>query len=185
MRLAPAVLSAKPLADCTTAELKQVMEIARMHANRKFKPYLADDFASYVMEDLTKQQFLKYNLTWLWATFLRKELGNGKQQNKSGKVNKKGEAKRQARLYPVDIDKVAPLIKDEGTSPDESDPLNVVLSHFKDRERAILCLYVKWGFTYDEIGHAFGFSRTRAGQIVQALEDKIRIKKLVVPKNNS
>lgn len=169
MRTSPFVTKAKPIAECTPQELAEVRSIARAHAVRKRRPHLDDEFASYVMEDLAKQGTLYYNLHWLWATFLRGQFGN--------LASKQGRAKATARTKPVPIEK-AYKIADTKKLPDESDPLNVLISRFHDRERAVVVLKFKWGMSDREIGDVFGISPVRVNQILQVVYQEIRAKGL-------
>jgi hypothetical protein len=172
MRTAPSVTNAKLITECSDKELKKVMTIARLNANKMGRDHLADDFASYVLEDLVKQGHLRYNLGWLWATFLRGTLGNLR--------NEKGKAKATGRSRAVALEK-ALHVEDTKPLPSDPDPFGNVYKEFRGKDRAVLVLKFKWGFTDQEIGDALGVSCQRVNQMYQAICETIQVRRLILP----
>jgi hypothetical protein len=172
MRTSKYLNNKKPISECTDKELKEVMSIARMHAKRKGKDELADDFASFLMEDLARQGVLYYNLQWRWAQFLREQKGNLAQ--------KKGQARALGEFKPVQIDHVVegetPLQPvDLSPLPDEPDDINLFSTRVRGaQERGFLILKSKWGFTNAEIGEVFGVSVQRIEQIHRTIERRLK-----------
>lgn len=179
MRTSKYVLNKKPMSECSDKELKEVMSIARMHACRKGREHMADDFASYLMEDLLKQGYLNYNLNWRWAQFLRENVGNLK--------HKKGRAKAFARTTAVPIEslsdgasksKLSYIVPvDPQPLPDTSEPSSHLAAKTKTlHERAVVVLKTKWGFTNAEVGEVLDVSPQRVAQIQDALTLRAKAK---------
>jgi hypothetical protein len=172
MRQSKYLENKKPISECTDKELKEVMSIARMHAKRKGKDQLADDFASFLMEDLIRQGVLYYNLNWRWSEFVR--------ENKGNKDHKKGRAKLRGEHNPLPIEKIVdgeshfqPV--DLAPLPDEPDEIRLFSTRVRGaQERAVLILKSKWGFTNAEIGEVFGVSVQRIEQIHRMIERRMK-----------
>lgn len=163
MRTSDAVKKAKKLRKCSNEELMQVGIYARMMAKRKNKPYLADDFASYVFEDLSRQGTLCYNLSWLWANFMRNEAGGNLK-------NKKGLAKARARdKLSVPVEKASEVVDNKPLPTDEI-AWGQMLKALEPPVRASVVLKYKWGMTNREIGEVLGVSGQRIEQILQKAE---------------
>ncbi len=178
MRTSTFATSKKPIAQCTRKEIELMFYAAKKMAGRRKRPDLAEDFASYVAEDVTKQGTLYYNLNWLWATFMRNEAGG----NLRSKV---GNAKAQARQNPLSIEHEnhEPTIADPKPLASDvlDDPIRRLAKKFHGRERAIVILYFKWEFTYKEIAEVYGVSGQMIQQNFQALLHKAQLNGWVVP----
>lgn len=163
------VLNKKLISDCDKAEIDQVRYAAKQHAIRAGREYLADDFAGFVYLDLVRQQHLNYNLHWLWATFLRGELGNLK--------HKKGRARATANARHQDPEHA--IVEDPTPRADTSDPIVEICSAFEGQRRAILMLRLKWEFTHDEIGELYGCTGQNIQRIVAECQWDIERKGLL------
>lgn len=161
MRLAESVRNAKPISQCTDAELKKVRDIAKQHAKRKGRRHLADDFASFLLEDLARQGTLRYNLHWRWAHFLRTEVANLR--------CKKGRAKGLAVTKPVPIEKAIHIRAEEPLADEKLHWKDMLKSMDRDL-RLVAVLTFKWGFTLEEISEVMGCTRQNVQQLGEKLE---------------
>lgn len=159
-----AVLNAKVLKDCTGKEVDEVRRLARIHASRNKRPQLADDFASFVMEDLVKRGAMIYNMHWLWCHFLRLELGN--------MSNKKGKAKLRGGFLPMQIEEARHVSDKSAESPEDRIAFQERVRRMEIQRRVTTVLYFKWGFTFAEIGDVLGVSGERAAQLFREIKEK-------------
>lgn len=173
MRTSKYSQKAKPIAECTDEELRMVCEYARSHAVRMKRAELANDFASFLLEDLVKQGTLYYNLRWRWAQFLRDTMGNI--------TNKKGSAKSNAIRTQLSIEPKPGAdgklmesfpIPDPKPLPDTSAMAFAGLCKLNERERAVLLLREKWGLSLEEVAEVFNVSRERVRQIERVALEK-------------
>lgn len=181
MRKSKFLKNGKPIAKCTDDEINQVYSIARAFADRKGRPWLRDEFASALMEDIFKSGYLYYNLHWRWARFLKEYIGDLK--------NKKGRAKSRARCKPVSIEKLSDDSTTKYSVPvdptplaDKSDGLASAAKHLKkSQERMSLILLIKWGFTIYEIAEVLGVTHQRVQQILESAYTLLKARKIVLP----
>lgn len=142
-----------------------------VHAKRRGREGYGDDFASYVLEVIIKQGYLKYNLKWLWSSFLRDTVGNI--------ANIKGRAKSEANFNPIEVEKAFGVSDTSVIPPDESLAFADIIDRYEGNERIILVLRFKWDFSEAEIAQVLGLSHQRVHQISSKLYRNMELRKVV------
>lgn len=152
----------KRIASLTPEMVAKIRSKAIMIARRgNFGDY-ADDFASYAVlkrvEGLrTGTNHLDYDL----IDFKRETFGD----------NRKTIGRTKSQAYFTQ----ASLEDQEIVQPEKIElDWGYYAGQFKDNERAILLLHYRFGFTQTECGYLFGFSESRACQILTIIISKIK-----------
>jgi hypothetical protein len=169
------VQQAKPLAECTQREIELAGHAAVQHAIRMGRPHLAQDFKSFLYEDLVQQGTLYYNLRWRWASFLKRELGNlsNKKGSARAKANSIGRVDIDATVTTEDGSELQLQLEDPSPRADEPNLTKQIWEGFEGRDRAIIVLYVKWGLTIYEIAECFGCSPQNIQVLLSKIKDKL------------
>lgn len=155
-----------------TEKIEMYQAIAKQYAMKSKMPELADDYSQYAMLCMVRGK--QFNNDWLWPEFLKVTYGD--LRNESGKA--KSEAYFTSKVLTTTSHDFENKEFDIGREDAELGNLDVLdfLNETKLNgiDRAIVVLYLVYGFNYKEISVTFGMSETWSKSKIFNLLNQIR-----------
>ena len=154
--------------------IRQITSRARQWAESNGFKTESDDIVQHVLLQIAQKRrtdISKICIDYLRLTYGR--TGKGKSKTQNSKYHEK-------RAYEDINDGIYRLETTYDINIDAMD-FQVIQRYIKTKERAILTLRFKWGFSEKEIADCFGLTESRVCQILSDIEIKIK-KKLLCSK---
>lgn len=157
-------------------EILVLQQMAKNYARGRGMPFVADDFAAYVLSEKSRSERKLKSFKLMLVDFFRVTLGDSRTQKGKARVEAQKNTEYIGEETGVD-DEVVDVADPNSINLNSIDLLTFLKPH--KIHRACFFLHKKYGLTMSEIAFCFGVTEGRISQLLKQVSDFSKHKKLI------